>query len=250
MVNLSTAGRQGGDARVHGEARPGVHRRVGTASRRHRGQHRPRARSIQPSRSSARTAATTVDGASASAARQLVERGRFAMAGLGAPRPRRPRAACAGRAVARRARARARPARRRVRARHPRRRTMSCVGARGRRVAPGSGIRHHRAAVFERVVGGDARTALQRRLDDDHHLREPGDDPVAHRERVPARLHAVAELAHEQARRPHPVEQHAVAARVHDVEPGGRPHRPPRRPRRARPRARRRRSRSRGRSPP
>ena len=94
------------------------------------------------------------------------------------------------------------------------------VGAGRGRVAARPRVRQHRASVVARAVGGDARTALQRGLDHDGDLREPGDDPVAHRERVLTRLRAVRQLAHDQAGRAHPVEQGAVATGVHDVEPG------------------------------
>ena len=94
-------------------------------------------------------------------------------------------------------------------------------------VAPGRGAVaararqcEHGAAVVVRVLGGDGRAAGRRRLDDDAHVAQRGDDAVPHRELRRVRLDAVRVLAHDEAVRAHGGVQRAVAARIRDVEPG------------------------------
>ena len=212
-------GRQGSAARVHGEARPGVHRRsrrvavIAASTGRVPAPSNRRARAPAPPRprSTARAAVRLASWSSVAGSpwQASEHRGRVAHRRRAQVEP--------GRAVLE---TRARPARRRVRARRSRRRRAAWLvpAADGLRRDPGYAItvRPYSSAL----LGGDARTALQRGLHDDHHLRQTRDDPVAHRERLPTRLHAVAELAHEQARATHTVEQHAVPPRVDDVEPG------------------------------
>ena len=240
-------GRQGGGARVHGEARPGVHRRVGASPSSRPAQAacalHPAGRARAPAPPRPRSTARARCGSPAGRA-WPVRRGRLASTAAASPTG-GVRRSSRGRAVFEL-----------ERDQHVGRlehgsapSEMQRVGARGRRVAPRSGIRQHRAAVLERALGGDARAALQRGLHDDHDLGQTRDDPVAHRERLRG-------AAARRSRARSPAGPRRARGRTARGAAAGtrrrarcRRHRPPRRRRRARPRARRRRSRSRARSP-